>query len=282
MVEKDIQMKHYNEETEQFENLNPLTTDENVMSKKHMISIADLLRFVPVGKDALETLGSVYIPNDHNLFGKTPEGDYYNLITPQDNGILDIGDMKVPVMWLQTKGYHSLRAPLSPSYQKVDELGNPIGAGRTIKHQENSSGHLVVFSVGEHVLETGIYSELHTLTNVNGQFPPDSYSNFYYKIPRAGIYHFNPIIKLLNAPQSDGYLRFGIRFIRNGQTTVSDMDDVYYNPSGYGTPFISSSFQYRFSKDDLVQVVVRPLKEQLTIGAGTKLYMYQLGDTIQE
>lgn len=243
---------------------------------------AGAFRFKPVGKDALEIDGSIYIGNDHNLFGRTADGKYYNLITPQNNGVLDIGDMDVPIMWLQTKGYHSLRAPLTPSYQEVDENGVPVAPGRTMLHQGNSSGHLVVFSVGEHELIQGMDNELHTLTEVNGVFPEGAYNNFYYKIPRAGMYHFSPTVSLKNAPTAPGYLRFSVRIMRaSGGTTTSVMQDVYYDPSKYGTPFLTASFMYRLSKDDQVQVVARPLNENLMIGNGTKLYIYQHGDTIQ-
>ena len=239
-------------------------------------------RFTSIG-DAVETLGSLYVPNDHNLFGRKKDGSYMNIGTVQQNDILQYGDEATRTMWLVAMGYHSLRSPSSPSYQKIDEDGDPVGPGRTILHQGNTGGHLVVFSVGEHPLKKNEYIEMHTLTNVNGCYPPDSYNNFYYKVPRAGMYFFNPIVKLRDEPPARGYLRFGLRIMRaNGTVTNSDMADVLYDPDVYGTPFISSSFGYRLSTGDQVQVIVKPINHEIVLDEGTKLYLYQLGDTIQE
>jgi len=282
MVDKNILMKNYN--GTDWDNLFPISKAKNIITDLYGgINLEDWLRVKPIGSNALGFIDSAYLPNDCNLFGYRSDGvSFSNLITMEQNNIVKVGDYDA-LLWLVSNSYVSLRSPSNPSYQQIDAEGNPIGPGRTILHQGNTGGHLVVFSDGDHVLSQNIYSELHTLTVVNGQYPANSYNNFYYTIPRAGMYLFNVILKVKNAPTSVGAIRFGVEIIKasDQSTNQSDMQDVFYDPSAYGTPFISSTFMYRLSTGDQVKPIVKPLKEDVTITNGTKFYLYQLGDTIQ-
>lgn len=250
------------------------------LSNGQLTNIA-LSRWYPVGDNALRAQDSVYLNNDANLFGYDNAGGHTNIGTVQQNNLLQFGDMNAKTTWFVTDNYHSLRAPNSPSYQKVDSLGNAVGAGRTIKHQENSSYHLRVFANGDHALTKNIYTDLHTLTDVQDIFPPASYNNFAYIIPREGMYHFNLQMKIKTAPLNKGAIRVAISKLSAGVTTVTDMGDIFYDPAQYATPFLNMSFDWKFKKDDQVTIKVNPLTENLVIENGTRLQIYVLGDTIQ-
>lgn len=244
--------------------------------------IAGAFRWELVGSDSLEAKGSIYLKNDNNLFGRKADGTFTNIGTVQQNDIVQYGDFDSDVMWMVTSKYHSFRAPSSPSYQQLDPVtGAAVGVGRTILHQGNSSNHLVAFSVGDVTLHQNSNNTLTNLTNINGQFPPNSYTNLRYAIPRAGMYHFDITAKIKTQPPKAGYIRVVLSIMRGGQEITSDMQDMYYDPVSYATPFLSESFLYRLSKDDLVQVQLKPLNETITLEEGTKLYIYGLGDTIQ-
>jgi hypothetical protein len=231
---------------------------------------------------------SLYVANDDNLFGKTSTGGHINIGTVQQNDILQYGDINATIMWLLANNYISLRSPNSPSYQKIDGSGNTVGAGRTIFHQGNSCNHAVVFSTGTDYLTKNSYNTLFNLpttTDINGQFPVNSFdaNTGLYTIPRAGMYDFDISLKIDTAPPKKGYVRFALYILKQDGTSVtSDMEDQFYDPTAYGTPFISGQFMYRLSAGDKVAVKIKPLTDDLTVSNGTKLYLYGLGDTIQE
>jgi hypothetical protein len=231
---------------------------------------------------------SVYIPNDANVFGYMATGTskangdtWVNLVTAEQNNIILVGDSgSEQPLWLEAGTYHSLRAPLSPSFQKLDSNGNPIEDGRTILHQGIASNHFIGFASGSQSLPINVYTTLNNITTVNSQFPPSSWDNTGYLIPRTGVYEFNPKIKISQAVAGAGSIRFALYIVHSdNSTTLSDIEDVDYNGT-YGTPFKGVSFQYKMSAGDRAYIQVRPLTETLTIAEGSQIHIYGLGDTI--
>jgi hypothetical protein len=250
-------------------------TLENIMN--------DFFRYEKIGDESLELLGSLYLKNDKNLFGRKSDGTHANLATMQDNNIAQYGDYAVPVMWFIAMDYFSFRSKGNPTYQQIDDNGNAIGSGRTILHQGNACNHAVVFSSGTQTLFKGVDNNINILNNVNGVFPTGNFVNGVYTIPRAGMYFYDVAVKLGVTPPRQGYIRFVAQITKpDGSVITSNMEDVLYDPASYGTPFVSASFMYRHSNDDKVRILVHPLTDDVTIESGTKLYLYGLGDTIQE
>jgi hypothetical protein len=258
-----------------------VTTKLNEWLADGTLNSLTLGRFLPVGENAIKTIDSLYVPNDANIFGYKNDGTYVNIGTVQDNNIVQYGDYNADIMWLEAFNYHSIRAQNSPSFQKIDANKLPIEAGRTIKHQGNSSYHLRVVGVGEHILTKDSPTDLHTLTNVLHVFPPTAYNNFAYIIPREGMYGFNLQLKIKNIPLAKGVIRVSVSILSEGVSSIVEFADLAYDPATYGTPFLNTKFDWKFKKDDQVTVKVEALTENVTIGEGTRLQIYVLGDTIQ-
>lgn len=237
---------------------------------------------------------SVYMPNDSNLFGymadgqTKPNGDnWLNIGTVEQNSIILLGDFfnffngVGQPLWIEANTYVSMRGQNSPSYQKLDANGNTVDPGRTIKHQGNSSYHFIGFANGDQTLPVNTYSTLNTITTVNLQFPPSSWDGTGYLIPRNGVYAFDVKVKIDQAVTRAGSIRFALYIVHSdNSTTQSDIVDVDYNGS-YATPFKGTSFQYALSLGDRVYIQVKPLTDALTIGNGSQIHIYGLGDTIQ-
>jgi hypothetical protein len=241
-------------------------------------------RFKPVGDTSLETDGSFYIPNDFNIFGRKSDNvSFSNLITMEQNNLVKVGDYDTDAMWLMSGVYQSFRAPLSPAYQQIDSQGNAVGTSKTMKHQGNSSNHLFVFGVGNHTCMMGEWIELHTLTNVGGQFPPNSYNNFAYTIPRDGMYDFTVTLKLSDQTPvtTKGAIRIAVSLLRGGVATIGEMATVHYDPTTDLSPFLSASFKYKYNLGDQITIKIKPINENITLEEGTRLHLYGLGDTIQ-
>lgn len=239
--------------------------------------IDDLLRFVGLGTDAIVYDGSIYVKNDHNIFGYDNAGEKSNLATVQQNNIIQIGDFK-HVMWLAAKDYITVKAPAMSIVEEVTASGGNITPARTVFHQGNSTYHALMHTSGSATksIPKNTYGKIDIVVNPISAFPEGSVKNQAYTIPRPGIYTFVITAKISSALSVDrSYLRFGVE--RNG--SFIDLSDVLVS-SAYGTPFISFNYMYQFDKGDTVAAAVKPLNEDLTIGAGSKFYIYFLGDAI--
>lgn len=297
MANKNIQMRGKTGTT--WDNLFPITYLQNVKdsSGKTLIqyladkvnngefnSLKDLVRFNPVGADALETKSSIYVPNDDNIFGRKVSGEHTNIASVQQNDIMQFGDLKTDVMWFMAKNYFSFRSTGNPTYQQLDANGNNVGSGRTIMHQGNSTFHFIGFAVGSQVLTKSVYNDLRIIANVNGVFPQGAYNTSLneYTIPRAGAYMFQVSAKATSQLQGVGSNNAGsirVSLVVNGDR--KDIDDMQYNGVPNKTPFLTTSFMYRLSAGDKVSIQLNPFNEDITIGAGSKFNIYNLGDTIQ-
>ncbi len=109
-------------------------------------------------------------------------------------------------------------------------------------------------------------------------FPSNSVNSGSYIVPRNGIYIVSITAKVTSPlTVANSSLRFGIAHNKAGTVTNRDFCDQMASNS-YATPFVTVSFLYTFTKSDIVTPFVKPLNENITIGAGSKFYMYYLGD----
>lgn len=275
----------YDNQVRKLETTDPNHADTfNVVFQQLIDNIEYLKQFPNFEKigNAIKLLDSLYIGNDNNIFGYKADGSYSNLATMEQNDIAKYGDFDIPTVWLMAQNYISLRAQNTPSFQLQDADGKPVGPGRTFFHQGNNCYHFIGFANSEQTLTKNVYQRATLFNSINGQFPPVSWGNNEYTIPRSGVYLFSPRIKITQPVTMDGVLRVRVSIVRasDGATDTSDMADIYYS-TAYDTPFLTTNFQYRLSKDDRVSIELRPYNENLTIGTGSSLNIYGLGDVIQ-
>ena len=241
--------------------------------------IDDLLRFVGLGESAIIYDGSVYVKNDNNIFGYDNEGNKVNLATVQQNNLIMLGDWTGP-MWIAAKDYVTVKAPAMSLVEEINPNGTNITPARTILHQGNSCFHALMQTDGSTTqsISKNEWGTINILANSLSQFPVNSVSDQTYTIPRNGLYSFVITAKISSALTVErSYLRFGIQ--RNG--SYVDLSDMLMS-SSYGTPFISLNYMYEFNKGDKISPAIKPLNEDITIGAGSKFFIYFQGDTITE
>ncbi|QZA69114.1 tail protein [Bacillus phage 010DV004] len=260
--------------------ISTLLTDTGEL-KTDVSGLQDLTRFTAVGTNALATKGSLYVKNDDNLFGYLSDGNFTNLATVEQNNIAKLGDTYIST-WLVGKDYVSIKAPSVSVVEQVNSDGSNISPARTMYHQGNFCNHAMFASTtGSLTLPVNVYTKLTVMDSIVSSFPQGKATGVSYTVPRAGIYTFNVTIKVTTAvTAASGYIRFALNRDRGGTVTDIDLQDVQYS-NAYGTPFLSANFIYKCEAGDILTPEVKPLTEDITIGAGTKCNMYFLGDSIQ-
>ncbi|AYJ75183.1 putative minor capsid protein 1 [Bacillus phage BSP36] len=260
-------------------NISTLQTDTGTL-QTDVSGLKDLTRFTAVGTNALATKGSLYVKNDDNLFGYLSDGNFTNLATVEQNNIAKLGDTYVST-WLVGKDYVSIKAPSVSVVEQVNSDGSNISPARTMYHQGNFCNHAMFASTtGSLTLPANVYTKLTVMDSIVSSFPQGKAAGVSYTVPRAGIYTFNITIKVSAAlTATSGYVRFALNMDRGGTVSDVDLQDVQYS-NAYGTPFLSANFIYKCNAGDIITPEVKPLTEDVTIGAGTKCNIYFLGDSI--
>ncbi|PKR86099.1 hypothetical protein [Heyndrickxia camelliae] len=256
----------------------PLLRDRLTDSDGKIINLQNLTRFEALGLLSLIVKGSLYIKNDYNIFGYLSDGvTYSNLATMEQNDIAKLGDDKART-WIMGKPYVRVMAPSFGLFEAWDSSYNPTTPLRDIYHSGNLTNHALIHQANNQVL-TKLASNKMTLGSPVTNFPSGSVTGGNtYTIPRKGIYLINMTIKVTTAVTlANGYVRFGISHDVGGTVTDRDFDDESYS-NVYNLPFLSTTFMYNFNAGDKVTPFVKPLNEDITIGAGSKFYIYYLGD----
>ncbi|AXH71141.1 hypothetical protein BSP38_099 [Bacillus phage BSP38] len=157
-------------------------------------------------------------------------------------------------------------------------------SSREAFHQGNFCNH-AMFSSSETVTSATLVKDTYTdltavLDTVVSSFPAGKATGASYTIPREGVYSFNITLKVTTAvTAAAGYIRFGLKQSRGETVTDIDLQDVHYS-NAFGTPFLSANFIYKCNVGDVITPEIKPLTEDVTIGAGTKCNIYFLGDSI--
>jgi hypothetical protein len=241
------------------------------------VKTADL-PYTKVG-NAASFISSIYVDNDNNYFAYDSAGVLRNLATIQQNDIMDYGTTALDHMWLRAKTKVSVRAP---QLTIATEL-NPDGTAKTereVYHVGNKANHAMLqCSSGTQTLTINVENKLTLLNTVASSFPVGALSSNNYTIPRTGIYSLEFTAKVSTAlTATNSYLRFGISRNRGGVTTDIDIKDVL-GSSAYGTPFLGTETMLLLNKDDVITPWIKPLTENVTIGAGSKFNVYFKGDS---
>lgn len=259
--------------------ISTLQTDTGTL-QTDVSRLKDLTRFTAVGINALATKGSLYIKNDDNLFGYLSDGNFTNLATVEYNNIAKLGDTYINT-WLVGKDYVSIKAPSVSLVEQVNYDGSNISPARTMYHQGNFCNHaMFVSTTGSLTLPADVYTKLTVMDCIVSSFPQGKAAGVSYTVPRAGIYTFNITIKVSAALKAtSGYVRFALNIDSDGTVSDVNLQDVQYS-NAYGTPFLSANFIYKCNARDIITPEVKPLTEDVTIGAGTKCNIYFLGDSI--
>lgn len=268
-----------------------LTSDTKVMTINEIAANAEILDAeisarvktadLPYTKNgnAAEFISSVYVPNDDNIFGYDSTGVARNIATIQDNDIVDFGNTVLPSMWLRAKDKVSVRAPLLTIATESNPDGTAI-TERDVYHVGNKAYNaMLACTTGTQTLTQNAVNKLTTLLDSTvSKFPATSVAAGGYTIPRTGIYSLEFVAKVTTALTAvNSYIRFGISRNRGGTVTDIDIRDVLAS-SSYGTPFIGGETMMLFSAGDIITLWVKPLNENVTIGAGSKFNVYYKGD----
>lgn len=202
---------------------------------------------------------------------KTDVGGLQNLIS-SSSGVVDVGDATMDAV-INGKSKVSVSSPMLQV------------SSREAFHQGNFCNHTILASseaVTPVTLTKDAYTELTgVLDTVTSAFPAGSVSGATYTVPREGVYSFNITVKVTTAVTATaGYVRFGLKQQRGETTTDIDIQDTHYS-NAFGTPFLSATFIYKCNAGDVITPEVKPLTEDITVGAGSKCNIYFLGDSIQ-
>jgi|GEM_PF-1977081 len=255
-----------------------LTTEDKSNIVSAINELKNLSRFEWLGLLSLILKGSLYLKNDNNLFGYSNNGNPINLATIQQNDIMKYGDFAADIMWLVAKEYFSFRSKGNPTYQQLDDAGNPVGPGRTMYHQGNQAHHVILNTTsGTQTLTQNTRNYLTVLNSVVSHFPTGNLSGIDYTIPRTGVYAFNFVIRPTAVANQISILRLGFTKDRIGTPSHTDALDIILS-SVYGTGFYNGTFFYHLAQGEVITPFANPLNENLTLQAGTKLYIYFLGD----
>ncbi|MCQ6265603.1 hypothetical protein M1K46_07990 [Fictibacillus sp. WQ 8-8] len=231
--------------------------------------------------NAMKLLDSVYLPNDANFFAYMSDGTYANLVTMEQNDIFKVGDYNIPKAWFIAEEYISFKVPKIEVVQELNADHTNKTPSREVYHQGNATHHCMLGTDGTdtQVATQNAVNLMTILDNVFSVFPADNLTGINYTVPRAGVYNFDITAKIGAAVTKDGYIRFGLRVNRGGTITDYDLKDrPYHINTVYGTPFIDAQFIYKLAKNDIVTPYVKPLTENITLGAGSKSNIYYLGD----
>jgi hypothetical protein len=268
-----------------------LTSDTKVMTINETAANAEILDEeisarvktvdLPYTKNgnAAEFISSVYVPNDDNIFGYDSTGVARNIATIQDNDIMDFGNTVLQYMWLRAKDKVSVRAPLITIATAVNPDGTAI-TERDVYHVGNFAYNaMLACTTGTQTLTQNAVNKLTTLLDSTvSKFPVNSVSNGGYTIPRTGIYSLEIVAKVTTALTAvNSNLQFGISRNRGGTVTDIDIRTVVYSNS-YATPFAGTETSMIFSAGDIITAWVKPLNENVTIGAGSKFNINFKGD----
>jgi hypothetical protein len=244
----------------------------------HKVNNTDIL-YEKVGTDGIKFKSSLYLNNDDNIFGYDAEGNPHNLATVQQNNIVDFGNPDMNI-WIRAKDYYSIRAPRAEIVTQSNPDGTAAVSARELYHVGNMANHTILFaSGGTQTLTRNAVNLISILDNNVSTFPVGNVSGASYTIPRKGVYMFSITAKV-TAPLTaeNSYLRFGIRQKRAGVNTDIALQDVLASNS-YATPFLGANFMYLFNKGDVITPWIKPLNEDITIGAGSMFNIYYLGDS---
>ncbi|MBX6361277.1 MAG: hypothetical protein IRZ03_14495 [Acidobacterium ailaaui] len=248
-------------------------------SDARLAEVTDLARFEPNGQQSLTLKESLYIKNDKNLFGYNSDGSSSSIASIEQNDIIKFGDFK-NIAWIAAKDYVAIKAPAMSLTEQVDANGNNITPPRTIYHQGNFCNHAILYcTTGTQNLTKNSVNLISILDTTISAFPSYNVTNNSYIIPRKGVYVINITAKITTTvTATSGLMRFGIRRNSGGTVTDIDINDQSYSSTAYGTPFLGTTFIYRFNQEDIVSPYLKPLNENITIGLGTKFNIYFLGD----
>jgi hypothetical protein len=213
---------------------------------------------------------SVYLPNNDNLFGYDSTGSLRSIATVQDNDIMDFGNTSL-ITWIRGKDYVSLRTPKVEIVTQSNSDGTAAVPARELYHVGNSAHHAMLqCTTGTQTLTQNAVNLLTALNLAVSSFPSGALSANNYTIPRTGIYSLEFTAKVTTALTAvNSYLRFGVSRNRGGTVTDIDIKDILAS-SSYGTPFIGTETMMLFNAGDIITPWIKPLNENVTIGAGSK------------